>query len=312
MQKYKAVVAVGVLAIMVAVAGIPGPQHALYFPISIYDIGPCGYSTKKGLAYSYPANMSNQVKDALCISDGAYWRLWQYTVPRHIFQSLTYLPNIWGLPQTQSFQTWYNPDLEYDLVLIGNECDQADQCNQPPDVVASMFIDVLNTCQSCMAVAPGLASDETDGTWLLQWYYSFIDQGGDIDRIYAWDAHQYVDITHAIPEWILNQCPDDACIARTEITRRINNIYNVMPVYKPMLISEVGMCNLPNTYEWFSAVLDTLEKDDRVLAYMVFIDNNVGQPWQPCNFPIYNANNTLNSYGLAIRHATTTPQTPYP
>lgn len=301
------IIALGVVAVGTT------PLVMYYFPIAIYDIGECGYSNKKGLAYSYPANMSEQIQNILCIPDGAYWRLWQYTKPRNLFENLTYLPNVWGLSQTQSFQEWYHPDLDYRLLLIGNECDQLDQCNQPPDVVAGMFISALETCDSCMAIGPGLASDETDGQWILQWYNSYVAQGGDPNRLYAWDAHQYVDITHAIPEWVLSGCNgDDACIARTEITRRIDVIYDTMPIDKPLIISEVGMCGLPNTYTWFRSVLETLERDPRVLAYMVFIDNNEGQAWQPCNFPIFTQHGTLNSYGLAIRHATANPPNPYP
>lgn len=296
-------------------------NYRLYFPIAYTaDYGECVYSYKKGLAYSYPYQLETSVaiQQDICIRDSAYWRIWHYNKP-NIYPNLTFVPTVWGRSQYESFINWYDASKNVTYILIGNECDQADQCNLTPQETAQLFIDVLETCPPCLAIGPGLASDETDGAWLFEWYQAYLQLGGDVDRLYAWDAHQYLHPTDAIPQEVYQTClgkpVDDPCIAVAETQRRINRLYQVMPLDLPLFISEVGVCQgFPTTYSWFGAVLDVLEADQRVIAYLMFLDSGVGQPWQPCNFPIY-TNGRLNSYGLAMRHAGSIhvlPGNPYP
>lgn len=284
-------------------------EYRLYFPIAYAtDYGECVYSEKKGLAYSYPyqQGISEAIRQDVCIKPNSYWRTWGYHRP-NIYPNLTFVPTVWGRSQYDNFRSWYDDSKNITYLLIGNECDQVDQCNLTPYATALLFIDVLGTCPTCLAIGPGLASDETDGAWLLEWYYAYLQLGGDISRLYAWDAHQYLHPTDAIPHEVYQSCfgkpIDDPCIATVETQRRIDRLYQVMPLDLPLFISEVGVCQgFLTAYNWFGAVLDVLESDPRVIAYLMFLDIGVGQPWQPCNFPIY-TDGRLNAYGLAMRHA---------
>lgn len=276
-------------------------QTQIYYPFFSYD--PCHIRRQKGgLAYSYPAGQLAAIVDDLCLNQAGVIRTWSVTIRPSWALGMNYIPVLWGPGQLVAFRL--NIPRDYNgVILVGNECDQPDQCNTTPAELATLYADAQSWCANCTFTTPGLASDETDGQWLRSWLLAFLAQGGEIDRIVGIDSHHYIAREHAIAAytiWGNGSCGDDRCLIMWELNRRLNTLRAVLPGL-PLVVSEIGGCSdWPYVQEWMDAQLDFLETRDDVEWYAVFIDNEYHPEWQPCAFPIYTGG-ALNEYGQGIR-----------
>jgi hypothetical protein len=69
------------------------------------------------------------------------------------------------------------------LVIVGNECDLQEQCDDtPPADVIAMFHDVISCCPDCQIVGPAFSAAD-DGSLSLAFYRDFVASGGDPDKL---------------------------------------------------------------------------------------------------------------------------------
>lgn len=280
-----------------------------YLPLIVQPDGCFVRPGKKGVAFSYPYWEFEQIYDDLCLSANPTIRTWWPAVGPEWVTKGVFLPNLWGETNFNAFVS--NVPAEYTgLVLIANEPDQSDQANMSPTETAALFVAAHNHCPGCQLVGPGLASDEIDGQWRLAWWLAYLAQGGPAEFVVAWDAHQYFSLENAQIQCVqpgAAPCPIPTApdylyrLAQWEMNRRLDVIQQVMPVSRPVVVSEVGGCAAWwYIRPWIRGQLETLESRPDVWFYNVFIDSDY-YPYQPCPYPIYAAGGELNEYGLGIR-----------
>lgn len=285
-------------------------QENLYYPI-YFTYPQCPYlSDKKGLAYAYAYNVLARVSEDLCVNPSAIVRTWSAIAKPGWSLNMHFIPTIWSDKQLNDFINRIPADYS-DWVLVGNECDQTDQCNITPEELAAVYIEAHAHCQSCKFISPGLASDETNGEWLRQWRNDFIEQGGSLDWIYAVDSHHYISTSDAHNAYLVygsGQCQsaDRLCQVEFELNRRLDILKTVIP-NKPLVVSEIGSCPSSYANEWIARQLNVLEQRTDVIWYAVFVDSQYW-PFQPCGFQVYELSNpsVLNWYGIGIKTIGTT------
>ncbi|TXI88389.1 MAG: hypothetical protein E6Q36_05680 [Chryseobacterium sp.] len=268
----------------------PPPTYSLYTPLILKPTCP----PKKGLAYAYPIEQVDTVINDLCVS-GTLRKWWHtgLTIP------LTYIPALCCLGEAyQHFLTYFDPN--YDgLLLVANEPDQEEQGNMSPMETAQLFIGVHNYCANCQLIGPGIASDETDGVWLLSFLQHYLALGGQLEWIVYWDSHQYISYEHAWTAYLIygqGQCSSSICLIQWELNRRLDILNEVLPP-KPLWVSEIGACDVWDS-TWIRAQLDVLNNREDVVGYNIFI-SSVYKPFYQCSYR-YETNGVLNSYGYGI------------
>lgn len=265
----------------------------------------CRYrAPKKGVAYSYPGgDWPRKIRNDLCIADRVNFRQWSPSRPA-IFPTLNFIPTLWSDEHINYFTYVIGHDYG-GYVLVANEPDLSNQANMTAEELANLFAWINGYCPNCRLIGPGYSSAETESQHRRDWWYAYLAEGGNPDAVVAWDAHQYIE-PEAIPNEIWDGCPagDMGCAVVGELERRLDIIQAVMPVSRPIVVSEVGTCfHWPFAYEWMRSQLEYLEVRQDVLWYAVFMDGDYW-PFQPCAYYIYgNDGRTgeLNEYGRAIR-----------
>lgn len=271
------------------------PEYTLHLPMVSEPTCP----PKKGLAYAYPIESITQVIDDLCVSGTL--RKWWHTgldIP------LSYIPSLCCSGEAYNhFITYF--DQNYNgLLLVANEPDQSEQGNMTPLETAQLFVDVHNYCPNCQLIGPGIASDETDGQWLLAFTQHFLAMGGQLDWIVYWDSHHYISYGHALSAYYVygnGQCntSDGLCLVTWELGRRLDVLHEVLP-YKPLWVSEIGACDTWDE-NWIKVQLQLLNSRTDVIGYNVFI-SNVNKPFYPCLYR-YENDGVLNDYGIGIHES---------
>ena len=98
-------------------------------------------------------------------------------------------------------------DYKSGLVIVGNECDLREQCDDtPPGGVIALFHDIISCCPDCQIIGPAYSAAD-DGSLSLAFYQDFVASGGDPDKLLP-SLHLYPyavdDASSRVDEFVAN------------------------------------------------------------------------------------------------------------
>lgn len=171
------------------------------------------------------------------------------------------------------------------LVIVGNECDLQEQCDDtPPAEVVAMFHDVISCCPDCQIIGPAYSSLD-DGSLSLAFYQDFVASGGDPDKLLP-SLHLY---PYAI---------NDASSRVDEFVA--NYLVPTNQQHKEIYVTEVGWQTC-FPLDVFAGWLADLANDSRIEdAYLYSPRTSNG----PCGFSVLvDSSGQLTAAGEVVREA---------
>ena len=286
MKKPSLVLLVAIVLISIAIpvatnkreATIEIVQARIYLPV--IGISKCITSEKKAIAWEGIQWMRGNLDDVylLCLEDDFLWHVWSPR-PNKQFPNApgTAIPMVWNIahpsPRRGIVGYWENIPQDYDgFVLVGNECDQATQCNLDPKGTADLLHSVLEWTPNARAIWP-LYSPDARPSLYREAYDWFVAGGGDPDSIYATSLHSYP-------------------IHVGDLQAQIDKHYSEYMVptgqgHKPVWITELGWHKCGGDISGLGDWIRIAEDDDRVEYYFLWAPLTLVNHDGPCPYDTF-------------------------